>query len=144
MDSRVKSKRLRIGGMTCVNCQNKIERKLRNTAGVKSARASYNTGTVEITYDTDIISLRDISGIIERLDYKVLTGNERQEPNISRVTGILVIVVSLYVLLQQFGILNLLVPNQLADTKMGYGMLFVIGLITSIFSIIYCLCINDT
>ena len=142
MDSRVKSKRLRIGGMTCVNCQNKIERKLRNTAGVKSARASYNTGTVEITYDTDIISLRDISGIIERLDYKVLTGNERQEPNISRVTGILVIVVSLYVLLQQFGILNLLVPSQLADTKMGYGMLFVIGLITSIHCVAMCGGIN--
>lgn len=35
-------------------------------------------------------------------------------------------------LIQQFGLLNLLVPSQLADEKMGYGMLFVIGLVTSV------------
>lgn len=148
MESGVKTKRLKIGGMTCIGCQNKIERKLRNTAGVKSVRVSYGAGTVDISYDTDIISLRNISAIIEKLDYQVLTGNEKQEANISRVIGILVIVVSLYVLLQQFGLLNLLVPSQLADTKMtqaglaGYGMLFVIGLITSLHCIAMCGGIN--
>ena len=40
------------------------------------------------------------------------------------------------------GILNLLVPSQLADTKMGYGMLFVIGLITSVHCIAMCGGIN--
>lgn len=142
MESGVKSTRLRIGGMTCVSCQNKIERKLRNTAGVKSVKVSYSTGIVDITYDTDIISLKDISTIIHRLDYQVLTENGQQEPKTSRVIGILVIVVSLYVLLQQFGVLNLLVPSQLADTKMGYGMLFVIGLITSVHCIAMCGGIN--
>lgn len=142
MESGVKSIRLRIGGMTCVSCQNKIERKLLNTAGVKSVKVSYSAGIADITYDTDIISLKDISAIIHRLDYQVLTGNERQEPNTSRVIGCLVIIVSLYVLMQQFGILNLLVPSQLADTKMGYGMLFVIGLITSIHCIAMCGGIN--
>ena len=142
MQSDVKTKKLRIGGMTCVSCQNKIERKLRNTAGVKSAKVSYSAGTADISYDTDIISLRDITAIIKKLDYQVLTGKEKAEPDISRVIGILIIVVSLYVLLQQFGLLNLLVPSQLADAKMGYGMLFVIGLITSIHCIAMCGGIN--
>jgi sulfite exporter TauE/SafE/copper chaperone CopZ len=142
MESGVKTKRLKIGGMTCINCQNKIERKLRNAAGVKNVKVSYSAGTADIAYDTDIISLKDITAIIEKLDYQVLTGNEKQESNVSRVVGILVIVVSLYVLLQQFGVLNLLVPSQLADTKMGYGMLFVIGLITSIHCIAMCGGIN--
>lgn len=148
MASGVKAKRLKIGGMTCISCQNKIERKLRNMAGVKNVRVSYSTGTAEFSYDADIISLRDIIAAIKKLDYQVLTGNEKAEANISRVVGILVIVVSLYVLLQQFGILNLLVPSQLADTKMtraglaGYGMLFVIGLITSIHCIAMCGGIN--
>lgn len=64
--------RLRIGGMTCVNCQNKIEQKLRGTAGVVKVRVNYNTGTADVSYDTDIISLRDIVRVIEALDYAVL------------------------------------------------------------------------
>ncbi len=142
MESTEKCKRLLIGGMTCVSCQNKIEKKLRNTAGISYAKVSYHAGTADVTYDADIISLTDIHRVIEKLDYQVLTGNGHLKPNASRVIGILVIVVSLYVLLQQFGILNLLVPSQLADVKMGYGMLFVIGLITSIHCIAMCGGIN--
>lgn len=142
MEASIKTKRLKIGGMTCVSCQNKIERKLQNTAGVKIAKVSYSAGTAEIAYDTDVISLKDIFRIIEKLDYQVLTGNTQQESNISRVAGILMIIVSVYVLLSQLGVLNLLVPSQLADTRMGYGMLFVIGLITSIHCIAMCGGIN--
>ena len=43
MNSSIKSKRLRIDGMVCVNCQNKIEKKLRNTAGIQSVNVSYST-----------------------------------------------------------------------------------------------------
>lgn len=142
MESGIKTKRLRIGGMTCISCQNKIERKLRSTAGVKQVKVSYNMGTADITYDKDIISIKDISAIIHKLDYKVLTGNERVESNTSRIIGILIIVISLYVLLQQFGILNLLVPSQLAQTNMSYGMLFIIGLITSVHCVAMCGGIN--
>ena len=142
MESGIKHKLLKIGGMTCINCQNKIERKLRNTAGVKSVTVSYSAGTADVAYDSDLISIKDITAIIEKLDYQVLAGNEKQGSNIGRVVGIFAIVVSLYALLQQFGILNLLVPSQLADTTMGYGMLFVIGLITSIHCIAMCGGIN--
>lgn len=138
----VLKKRLRIGGMTCVNCQNKIERKLRNTAGVKNAAVSYNTGYADITYDSDIITLKDIKAIIKRLDYEVLPESEEPRPDIGRIVSLLVIIVSLYVLLQQFGILNLLVPSRLADTRMGYGMLFIIGLLTSVHCIAMCGGIN--
>ena len=41
-------------------------------------------------------------------------------------------------MLQMTGILNLLVPGQLAETGMGYGMLFVIGLLTSVHCIAMC------
>ncbi|MDR2753536.1 MAG: sulfite exporter TauE/SafE family protein [Oscillospiraceae bacterium] len=148
MESGIKTKRIKIGGMTCVNCQNKIERKLRNAAGVKNVTVSYSAGTADIAYDTDIISQKDITAIIEKLGYQVLAEDKNPASNVGRVVGILGIIVSLYVLLSQFGILNLLVPNQLADTKMtraglaGYGMLFVIGLITSLHCIAMCGGIN--
>lgn len=136
----VRKKRLHIGKMTCVNCQNKIERKLKNTAGVVNASVSYSTGSADITYDSDLITLSDITAIIEKLDYEVLA--EKPETDIGRSISFLVIIISLYVLLQQFGILNLLVPSKLADTKMGYGMLFIVGLLTSVHCIAMCGGIN--
>lgn len=133
-------KRLRIGGMSCVNCQNRIEHKLKNTAGIREVSVSYNTGFADIAYDSDMITLKDIRAIIEKLDYEVLPETERSD--MGRMIAVLVIIVSLYVLLQQFEILNLLVPSQLADTKMGYGMLFIVGLITSVHCMTMCGGIN--
>lgn len=139
---RLISKRLCIGKMTCVNCQNKIEQKLRSTPGITEAAASYREGTAKITYDTDSISLNTIIAIIENLDYEVLPEGKTNRNDIRRTIFLSVIIISLYVFLQHFGILNLLVPSQLADTKMGYGMLFLIGLITSVHCIAMCGGIN--
>lgn len=135
-------KKLRVGGMTCVNCQNKIERKLKSTAGVRKAAISYNTGFADITYDSDVITLKAIKTIIKKLGYEVLPEAEKSKPDIGRNVRLLVIIVLLYVLIRQFGILNLLVPGQLADTKMGYGMLFIVGLLTSVHCIAMCGGIN--
>ena len=83
MGTAVRTKKLRIGGMTCISCQNKIEKKLRNTAGIEKAEVSYNTGTALVTFDTDIISYQSITGIIDNLGYSVITdqgtGKKRYE-----------------------------------------------------------------
>lgn len=134
--------RLNIGGMTCVNCQNKIEKTLNHTDGVISANVSYDNATADIDYDEEKISQKEIIAVIERLDYEVILRKKAAGPNITNIVCMLVIIVSLYVMLQSMGILNLLVPSQLADTKMGYGMLFVIGLITSVHCIAMCGGIN--
>ena len=78
MDSSVKTKQMRIGGMTCLSCQNKIERKLCSTAGVKHAKVNYSERTADITFDAEMISLKDIYGIIEELDYSIEADNARQ------------------------------------------------------------------
>jgi sulfite exporter TauE/SafE len=110
--------------------------------GIKSVKVSYRSGIADISYDTNLISYNQISSILHNLGYSLLTGTGRQETNPRRVLGILALIITLYVLLQQFGILNLLVPSQLADTNMGYGMLFVIGLFTSIHCVAMCGGIN--
>lgn len=133
---------LRISGMTCVNCQNRIERKLNNTAGVAKASVSYSAGTAEVTFDTDIISLEDIISVIEGLDYRVLQEHQKGGQSLSHRACTLVIILCLYILLQHFGILNLLVPDRLADGDMGYGMLFLVGLLTSVHCIAMCGGIN--
>lgn len=142
MESIIKTKLIRIDGMTCVNCQNKIEQKLQKTTGIKKVNVSYRTGKATVTYDANMISEKKIIDIIEKLDYRVLKENEQQKSNMSRTTGTLAIIIASYMLLQRFGLLNLLVPSQLADTKMGYGMLFVIGLLTSVHCVAMCGGIN--
>lgn len=141
MERRVKTQKLRIGGMTCVSCQNKIERKLQNTAGIEKAVVSYSAGTAEVTYDADMISMKEITAVIEKLDYEVLTGDEKNA-NKTRLVGILVIVVAAYVLLQQFGFTQIFNAFPLAEEGMGYGMLFVIGLVTSVHCVAMCGGIN--
>lgn len=133
---------LSIGGMTCIHCQNKIEQALRHTPGVTQASVSYRKGTAAITYDCDRTSLRDLVARIEALDYQVLPQPQHAWAGCGRTAGLLAVIVALYALLQWSGALNLLVPSQLADTKMGYGMLFVVGLITSVHCVAMCGGIN--
>lgn len=135
-------KRMRIGGMTCINCQKKIERKLKKTTGIQTVTVSYQTGFADISYDSNIITQKGIKALIEKLGYEVLPETENPGADFARIVGMLTIIILLYVLLQQFEILNMLVPNQLADTKMGYGMLFIVGLITSVHCIAMCGGIN--
>jgi len=142
MESSLKKKKFQIGGMTCINCQNKIERKLRCTKGVEKFNTSYNTGKSEVIYKSEIISFEDIESIISSLDYVVISEEKLVHNNKTRTVGILIIIISLYFLLEQLGILNLLTPSQIANQNMGYGMIFVIGLLTSVHCVAMCGGIN--
>ncbi len=127
-----------IGGMTCIHCQTTIENALRTKHGVISAVVSYKKGTADVVYDDEKTSLKKLVNTIEGLEYKVLTTGEKESTDLVRAAGLLLIIAFLFYLLQSFGILNRLVPNKLADTGMGYGMLFVIGLLTSVHCIAMC------
>jgi sulfite exporter TauE/SafE/copper chaperone CopZ len=136
----MKTRTIRIGGMTCISCQNRIEKKLKNTVGVDEATVSFNTGTATVTYNTSVVTMKEITDAIEKLDYKVLDG--KQKADVSQIVGILIIIFSLYVLLQGLGISTLASAFPLAEAGMGYGMLFVIGLITSVHCVAMCGGIN--
>ncbi|MCL2140498.1 MAG: sulfite exporter TauE/SafE family protein [Dehalococcoidia bacterium] len=142
MGSKVKTKLLRIGGMTCTNCQNIIERRLSRISGVRKADVSYSSATVVITYDEDAISLKDIIVAIEELDYQVLADKSRRGSMAGHAVASLVIIAVLYMLLDHSGILNMLVPNQLANANMGYLMILTVGLFTSLHCIAMCGGIN--
>lgn len=138
MESSIKERRLIIGGMTCVSCQNKIEKTLHNTAGIKSAQVSYVNGFADISFYENEISLEDITMLIQRLDYTVLPNKDTEIFRKKQLVGVLVIIPLLYYLMQQLGILNLFTPSQLADVSMGHGMLFIIGLMTSVHCVAMC------
>lgn len=133
--------RLQITGMTCVNCQNKIEKKLTSTKGVIRVKVSYNKASAEIEFDEKKTSPEALTRVIQGLGYGV-DQKKAGGPDLDKTMVTLAVIIWLYAFLQHTGILNLLAPSQLADTKMGYGMLFVIGLITSVHCIAMCGGIN--
>lgn len=133
---------LLIEGMTCVYCQNRIEQALRNTAGISKVNVSYNKGQAEVEFDNEILTLEQIIHIIQDLDYTVVQRRKIDYKKTVSSIGTFAIIVCLYYLLQRFGVLNLLVPSMLADQAMSYGMLFVVGLLTSVHCIAMCGGIN--
>jgi len=137
-----KTQTLRVGGMSCVNCENLIRDKLRDTAGVEDVSVSYAAGTARVTYDAGKITLDGIAAIIDNLGYQASVGGELPKTDLSRAIGMLIIIAAVYIVLQQFGILNMLVPSRLADADMGYGLLFAIGLLTSVHCVAMCGGIN--
>ena len=58
---------IRISGMSCTGCENRVENVLKNIENVESVNANYNTGIVEI--ETNNIKDLDIDMIKETLEY---------------------------------------------------------------------------
>lgn len=133
-----KSIHLDIDGMTCMHCQTTIEGGLCSAEGVVEASVHYREGTADIIYDAEKISKEDIIKIIEELTYEVVEKDKSMTTRILDPLCDLLIIGSIYILLEISGILNRMVPARLAETGMGYGMLFVIGLITSLHCIAMC------
>lgn len=138
----MKHEKLYISGMTCINCQTRIASALNNRSGITEVSVSYETGTAEFFYDPEMVSLDQIITMIGDLGYEASAQNTSKKKVILRAVREIAIIVVLFFLLQRCGILNRLVPNSLADSEMGYGMLLVIGLITSVHCIAMCGGIN--
>ena len=134
--------KLYINGMTCINCQTRIQNALKKQSGITQAAVSYETETADVLYDSSVISLDQIQGLIDELGYSASVQKASRPKMVGRILRELGIIVILYFLLRHFGILNYLAPASLADAQMGYGMLFVIGLITSVHCIAMCGGIN--
>jgi len=138
------SKTLKIEGMTCVSCENKIEKKLRGTKGIVSVKASWSASTVKVTFEESVISLRKIAEIIEKLDYKVINTPQKESKgkDFTKLIGAVIIIFALYMVINHFGGFNVFNIFPKAQVGMSYGLLFVIGLLTSLHCVAMCGGIN--
>ena len=145
MERNYKTITLRIKGMTCVNCENKIERKLKNRKGIANAIASFGKGTVMVTYDPVQINISEIKEMIRGLGYEPAPKAPAQDGerfNGIQVVGIFVILIAIYMIINRFGGFDFFNYFPEAKAGMGYGMLFVIGLLTSTHCVAMCGGIN--
>jgi sulfite exporter TauE/SafE/copper chaperone CopZ len=141
MEATMTSERLRIGGMTCASCQNRIETALRKTDGVLKATVSLSGAYADVTHDAGVVSLAELRAVIERLGYEAPAA-ARGAPSsdkLRRAAGLAIIVAALYFLASRLNLANSL---PLAEAGMGYGALFVIGLLTSVHCVAMCGGIN--
>ena len=64
---------IRISGMSCTGCENRVENVLKNVENVESVNANYNTGIVEIeTNDIKNLDIDVIKETLEDLGYDIL------------------------------------------------------------------------
>jgi len=139
----IQTKVFHIEGMTCLNCQNRIEKKLKKTAGVQEASVNYNTGSATVAYDASMVDFSGITAAVEGLGYKVFEGEQASAGKTAlQIGGLVVIILGLYVLLRAFSTSNLAAAFPVAREGMGYGMALVIGLLTSVHCIAMCGGIN--
>ena len=133
---------LRIIGMSCVHCENKIHDALKHHAGVQSVSVSFRKSTAVVHYNSDEINLGEIKKIINKCGYDLdeqLDHTNKNKLSVISFIGIIVLMIGLYMLITWLsGVKN---PFQI-QASMGYGMLFVIGLITSIHCVAMCGGIN--
>jgi len=62
---------IKVMGMSCVVCSKTIEKVLLNTAGVVSCDVNFASGNVNIEFDNDIVTLKDLEKIIIKTGYGV-------------------------------------------------------------------------
>lgn len=152
MAENLVDKILKIKGMTCASCEMRIENKLKKLEGIKDVKAVYASSELYVTYDGSTIDVESITKAVEGLDYKVLSIlpvteekiikiKSKNEDNLSinQLLGIGIIILAGYLIIKNTVGFNY-IPQ--VNQNMGFGILFVVGLLTSLHCIAMCGGIN--
>ena len=127
-----------IDGMTCANCRNRIEEALSKIDGIGKILVNERSGQAEVQFDESCCSMEKVQQVIEDLGYRVRTKQEQNRKLAGKTVGVLTAILVLFLVSDRLGLLNLLVPSALADSHMEYGMLFVVGVLTSFHCLAMC------
>lgn len=72
VDNDLRSDNLKIGGMSCAVCANRIEKGLGKLAGVDKAVVNFAAEKATVTYDAKQVGLEDIAAKVESLGFQVI------------------------------------------------------------------------
>ena len=145
---------LQVEGMTCTGCETRIENAIKKLDGIENVKAIYSSSNVYVTYDINAVNLNTIIEAVEKLDYKVKNKPENTSQigqlsnslsdkskfaGAGQIAGIAVIILALYIIIKNTVGFNF-VPE--VNQSMGYGILFFIGMLTSLHCVAMCGGIN--
>lgn len=142
--------------MHCTNCEIRIEKQLNKLEGIVYVKASYSRSKVTVTYNTEILSIEQILKGIEDAGYQGALAGEKvtgtrtkdtvkdknTQSNKSskkmdniKLMGIGVIILAVYLIIQNTIGFNYIPAVQ---QNAGYGLLFIVGILTSLHCIAMC------
>lgn len=137
---------LAIEGMTCTGCESRIQNGLKKTTGVLKARVSFESSKAIISYDPGVVTPKALIQAVENLGYRAKkpamdkNAQDGGKPmRINQLLGIGIIALAVYLVINNTVGFNFL-PQ--IDRNMGYGMLFAVGLVTSLHCVAMCGGIN--
>ncbi|MHC1723818.1 MAG: sulfite exporter TauE/SafE family protein [Aminipila sp.] len=142
MGKKLIKKRIKVEGMTCTGCESKIENKLIKMHGIYEIDASCYADSLTVVYDSEEITLTDIINTVRKLGYDVRlneTQDNSQKGSNNQLIVIGIIILGLYLIIKNTVGFNF-IPQ--IDPSMGYGILFVVGLLSSLHCIAMCGGIN--
>jgi sulfite exporter TauE/SafE/copper chaperone CopZ len=147
MGEKVTVARIAVDGMSCGACEQRIERSVRSLDGVRKASASASLAEVTVSYEPGRVDLRAIHDAIKTAGYQVR--DEHQAPALApssgtrspgsasmyRFLGLVAVVAALYLIIR-YTVGFTFLPS--VSQSMGYGLIFVVGLLTSLHCIAMC------
>lgn len=117
--------------MICPQCEDEISQSITHMRGVLSCRVSYRKSCVSVGYDPDITSPEKIKDKLCAIGYPVGDGRSGLA---SEIVGAAAVIVLYFALPWLTGLVK--VPQ--AESGAGFGVLFVIGLLSGVHCIGMC------
>ncbi len=121
-----------LDGMTCGNCEMRIEAALSGLDGIHRVKASFQRTKVEIVFEPSKISKRSVVEIIEKLGYAVL---EKPKDSLKSIMPLLILLFGGFYIIQNTIGFNFIPP---VSDNMSYGLIFLIGILTSVHCVAMC------
>jgi uncharacterized protein len=121
-----------IDGMTCASCERRIERALSAVPGILRAEADLGRGAVVLDYDDRLASPDSAKAAIEDAGYSARVERGAGTPI---ALGVGLVLAAAYLIAGSAGVFDAL-PK--IDATIGYGMLFFVGLLTSLHCVAMC------
>jgi sulfite exporter TauE/SafE/plastocyanin domain-containing protein/copper chaperone CopZ len=126
--------------MSCLNCQNRIENALKSLKGVEDAKVDYKTGKASVVCFDGSVDASTVEGAVRSLGYGIGKDGRPPKTPVWEIAAAALIIGGLYVVMNFFGLNGVAFP--LAENGTAYGMLFVVGLVTSVHCVAMCGGIN--
>ncbi|MGA2379025.1 MAG: sulfite exporter TauE/SafE family protein [Spirochaetia bacterium] len=143
--------RLTVDGMTCSNCEQRIEKAVRALPGIGRVSASAPISEVIAYYDPELVTRGAILDAIRGAGYQVREDSipaarstaaaqdsaaaKSRSGAVYRFLGLIAVVAAIYLIIR-YTVGFTFLPT--VTQSMGYGLIFVVGLLTSLHCIAMC------
>lgn len=140
---------LSVSGMTCGGCEMHVEKAVKEIKGITKAKADHSKGKL-IVFTDESVSEDNRNQLLEEIGSKVKEAGYTYEGlykksgenfSVKQWVGIVIVLAALFLIVRETGIMNRL---PVIESTMGYGLIFIIGLMTSVHCIGMCGGINLT